>query len=701
MSKYVHLSGANAELISAPNISAYGITGDFALIARARPPDWSSDPIQFLANTWYTSGGAGSGRGYSSFISTSGAMTIEWFDGTSNQSEFSTVTLPTFMTDFVPGWIAAELIVDNGASGYDVKFWYSLDDTDDEDQVTWIQLGTTVVGGAITQVDPTTNPLAAFGSYNATVNNFLGGCLRSIVKDGGLNGTVVFDADFTKLTVADIEAGSFIEDSSNAATVSIEGDEWTYVPLISSGLLSTFEGVWMAGDGNKGFSPKWADRTGNDHHAQNGSAPGADTNDLLFKARDGFQYVNLPDVDGNYINDSTPPASADIAVEDVATIAAWVRSINGNTFDRVFVTRTNNNGLILQTASATTRQPAFSLNDGVASIAIDADAQIANGEWHHLVAVVDHTTAVDEMLLYVDGSPVSANPVDISTLGDVDAQALRIGWIDAASTADIDYVTIEFYKDLASADQISAAFAGGIGTLLPLSSPVTVVNFADIGLASQPFASITDPQGNVYTVNRSATGYVSTLITEDIWLASTDDEMMVLDHPALDFAAAEGFTMWALVVMNDATVGADVRFMSKRDFGATLGWELRVLTADGPQPSFYISDGAVNITDLGAAISDNVPTFVGGVRNIGDDDIEAFVDGVGSGSPTADTTTTTLAGIADLHFATQPDSSLYFLDGGLIALGVSRNELSDEEMLQLANELLGLGGGQMMMMGVG
>ena len=90
---------------------------------------------------------------------------------------------------------------------------------------------------------------------------------------------LVFDADFTNLTAAEVAAGEFTEDSTNAATVTLGGDEWAYVRPVTSGILGRAELLLQANDGNEGHSPKWADRSGNDHHAQLGSAAGADTDD--------------------------------------------------------------------------------------------------------------------------------------------------------------------------------------------------------------------------------------------------------------------------------------------------------------------------------------------------------------------------------------------------------------------------------------
>jgi hypothetical protein len=60
------------------------------------------------------------------------------------------------------------------------------------------------------------------------------GLYRIIVRNG-IDGTVAFDADFTDLTEAEEAAALFVEDSANAADVTIVGASWTYVRVASSG----------------------------------------------------------------------------------------------------------------------------------------------------------------------------------------------------------------------------------------------------------------------------------------------------------------------------------------------------------------------------------------------------------------------------------------------------------------------------------
>ena len=198
----------------------------------------------------------------------------------------------------------------------------------------------------------------------------------------------------------------------------------------------------------------------------------------------------------DYLQDSTPPVAADIDDEQVATFASWIRFPTQRSFDYIFATR-NTIGLEVLTDGTLGRMVA-KLDDDVTvvevpGVVLDVDV------WHHVVIVIDHTSAgADEMTMYINGS--AGTPQSIAALDDCPADALAIGAHVGGSSPYLgDIATTEFYKDLATSGEIIAAHAGGVGTLLGINDPVTIVDFtvepAPLG------ATLTDPQSNVYTVN--------------------------------------------------------------------------------------------------------------------------------------------------------------------------------------------------------
>jgi hypothetical protein len=86
------------------------------------------------------------------------------------------------------GWVKVTLDVDNGAGGYDVKFYTAADETDDP--TVWTQLGSTVTGGSTTAIFAGTETL----KIGCNIGNGFGtGTYRRMVLRNGIDGTVVAD----------------------------------------------------------------------------------------------------------------------------------------------------------------------------------------------------------------------------------------------------------------------------------------------------------------------------------------------------------------------------------------------------------------------------------------------------------------------------------------------------------------------------
>lgn len=105
-----------------------------------------------------------------------------------------------------------------------------------------------------------------------------------------------------------------------------------------------------------------------------------------------------------------------------------------------------------------------------------------------------------------------------------------------------------------------------------------LVGLIDIDLTSEPYASYTDAQGNVWTFNRSSTGRKLTVVDRDLLLLGADDYLEVADSPLLNFGAGGSATVCLFVRAYGAT--ATESFIYKRDgSGGTLaGWLIRRAT---------------------------------------------------------------------------------------------------------------------------
>jgi hypothetical protein len=89
----------------------------------------------------------------------------------------------------VTAWFRVTLDVDNGAGGYEVKFWEAADQPDEP--TSWTQVGSTSTGGSTTSIFAGTDALRV-GAWNAG-NVFSAGTFRRMTLRNGIGGTVVAD----------------------------------------------------------------------------------------------------------------------------------------------------------------------------------------------------------------------------------------------------------------------------------------------------------------------------------------------------------------------------------------------------------------------------------------------------------------------------------------------------------------------------
>ena len=122
--------------------------------------------------------GAAGSRAFRMYVNTGGFLGLEWkTDGTNGPA----ATLSTAATGLAVGarkWLRATLDTDNGASGYDLKFWMS------DDGFAWTQLGTTITGGAVTSIYQTTGQVYEIGSRggSATGAGAVGGAVGTFYR---------------------------------------------------------------------------------------------------------------------------------------------------------------------------------------------------------------------------------------------------------------------------------------------------------------------------------------------------------------------------------------------------------------------------------------------------------------------------------------------------------------------------------------
>jgi hypothetical protein len=184
---YVYLPGVSGNFISVPDEAALDITGDIDIRVQVAMDDWTP-----AAEQTFVSKRAGAGtRSYNLASTTAGALLLSWSE---NGTDFltATSTVSTSVSDGTAKWIRATLDVDNGASGYDAKFFLS------DDGITWTQLGATVTGGATTSIFSSSTSLRV-GERTGNTNPAAGKFYRAQVFNG-IDGTKVLDVDTSVIT---------------------------------------------------------------------------------------------------------------------------------------------------------------------------------------------------------------------------------------------------------------------------------------------------------------------------------------------------------------------------------------------------------------------------------------------------------------------------------------------------------------------
>ena len=177
------LPGTAGNYASVPDEAALDITGDIDIRVKCALDDWSAGPNVII-------GKLASNTGYQFQVNdTSGTLRFRWGNGAATTNVDSTVG--NGITDGETSWVRATLDVDNGASGYDVKFYKS---TDGE---SWTQIGATVTGGSTTSIAANGGALAVGAIQTGASLNQTGTFYEAQVYDG-IAGTKVLDVDFDR-----------------------------------------------------------------------------------------------------------------------------------------------------------------------------------------------------------------------------------------------------------------------------------------------------------------------------------------------------------------------------------------------------------------------------------------------------------------------------------------------------------------------
>jgi hypothetical protein len=205
--QYLRLPGSAGNYASTPDAAAYDITSDIDIQVLVAMDDWTPSAAgsiiareAFGDKSWWVQ------------LNTSGTIAFYWTEDGSTARNKASSTTPTVVNgDRL--WVRVAFDEDNGSGGADVFFYTG----GSGDTPSWSQLGTTQTYGSNTSIHAGSLGIGVGAASDGDVP-IAGKFYRAIIKNG-IDGTVVFDADFTDRSNVVEPYATFTE--SQGATVTI------------------------------------------------------------------------------------------------------------------------------------------------------------------------------------------------------------------------------------------------------------------------------------------------------------------------------------------------------------------------------------------------------------------------------------------------------------------------------------------------
>jgi hypothetical protein len=449
------------------------------------------------------------------------------------------------------------------------------------------------------------------------------------------------------------------------------------LPFLSSrrrSVLSRAEARWRAGNYSSTLDAL-VDESGNGLHARLGSAVGADSNDPLRLGYAG-KYVYFPGIAGNY------PSAADSAALSVTSDIDLRGQVALSDF-----TPASKQTIIGKWDTGATHSYTFGIrSDGKPELAwstTGGDAVVAtctaatgitdsSKKWIRVTLDVDNGAGG-----YVVKFWLSDDGITWTQLGDT------ITGVGTTSIANTD-----------SRVTIGCIATGGAGELLIGSlyraqiyagiDGTKVADF-DASLLTEPYATYTDPQGNVWTLNRSSTGRKLCVVDRDLLLLGTDDYLEVADSPLLDFGVSSNATLVIAVRHYGVSSGSEVLFSKRADsFSTTPGYNILIAPGTRDIRTSW-GDGTNNPgATKSTAFADGVALLIVARRNGSADTIEVITNSAAASA--ADSNTGSVDTSAALIIGQQSPGNYgqyEFLSGA-----VFREALSITDIVRLQQEML-------------
>ncbi len=540
--------------------AALRITGDIDIRGRIYQDVMPPATAEMIMEKTGIGGNAGWGiylkeaaSGIQFFHSANGTDIVEWT--TSSPDTPNSVLGVTAGNYFL---FKITLDVDDGAGGNVLKYWFAPDG--DLDDATWTQAGgTQQLGVGTTSIYASTGDVH-IGMTRTDGALYNGGAGRLQIRDG-IDGTVVFDADFTKVAGG---ATSFTEDSSNGATVTINQDGLDVARII--------DGPTDVLDGTDDYfevanETKWTNLLTNPSFETNTTGWVTDgTNTIAQSAEQAHSGANS--LKWTFADNSTIARYGSLVLTDADhTFSMWVYIPSG--YD----------GGVRLTYSAYASASGDAL--------VDANTGLVD-QWQRL-----------DLTMNPDAGDLSGNLV-INTAGS-DPTAGKFVYIDAVQV--------------------------------------------ELGSTANPYVDGSLPLGRW-----TGTAHASTS-------ESRSNLDYLIDSSGVSISAVRSYDV------NHGGAANQQLLTKSTGAGAEVGHKMFFALSGAIRGR--VADGAANPGDDNAGTADGQMLVAATVRDVAADDVETFIDGVGTGSPVTDSTTATIANdevtrIGSLSDGTQPLAGEHF-----------------------------------------
>lgn len=236
---FLNMTGAAASFASTPDHASFAVT-DLEVQAIDVACDVTPAVNMAFVTNWDDFGGVNQ-RGWEFVIKTNGSLRFIWStDGTNFPFLDTPGTIPGFgIVDFQVFSVKVTIDVDNGASGYTINFYYSLNSGND-----WLIFSGPWTFTPATSIFNTTAAMEVGSRSQNAFDRFTGTIGKIIVKNG-IDGTIIANPDFAAQPQG---TTSFVDGAGRTWTIGsaakIENTDVKPIWNVRQALGDTLQAIW-------------------------------------------------------------------------------------------------------------------------------------------------------------------------------------------------------------------------------------------------------------------------------------------------------------------------------------------------------------------------------------------------------------------------------------------------------------------------